>query len=165
MDRAASDDESIVGDIAHIVARDEDGVAGPRSVASLSPEERDRFATLIVNRNKYANLVLLCKNHHKQVDDQPSAYQVGRLLEIKERHETWVRESLGSFDPQKQRDDELYADYVDRWAKLIKLRDWIKWTDGIFSSSQPSLSKEMDSNLEDVRTWLLNRIWPHRYPG
>jgi hypothetical protein len=163
MDRAASDDESIVGDIAHIVARDQDGEAGPRSVASLSAEERDRFATLISGRDKYSNLVLLCKNHHKQVDDQTSTFPVGKLLEIKETHETWVRESLGSFDPQRQRDDELYADYLDRWASLMNIREWISWTDGIFSSGQPSLSKEMDSNLEKVRTWLLNRVWPHRY--
>jgi hypothetical protein len=165
MDRAGTDDESIVGDIAHIIARDEDGTTGPRSVASLSADDKSRFATLITGRNKYANLILLCKNHHKQVDDQPSAYPVAGLLEIKEKHEVWVRESLGTFDPLKQRDDELYADYVDRWTKSMNLREWTSWTDGIFSSGQPSMSKKMDAKLEEVRTWLLNRIWPHRYPA
>ena len=165
MDRSGSDDESIVGDIAHIVARDEDGEKGPRSVASLSPEEKERHALLISNRNKYVNLLVLCKNHHKQVDDQPSAFPVAKLLQIKESHETWVHESLGTFDPQKQRDDELYADYVDRWAKLVRVHDWISWTDGIFYAGQPRISKEMDANLEEARTWLLNRMWPHRYPA
>jgi len=160
-----SDDESVVGDIAHIIARDEDGEAGPRSVTSLSPEERERYALLINNRNKYVNLVVLCKNHHKQVDDQPSAFPVAKLLGIKESHEAWVRDSLVTFDPAKQRDDELYADYVDRWAELVKLRDWILWTGGIFYSGQPEISKEMDASLEEARTWLLNRIWPHRYPA
>lgn len=164
MDRSGSDDESVVGDIAHIIARDEDGSAGPRAVASLSPEERESYDTLISNRNKYVNLLLLCKNHHKQVDDQPTSFPVAKLLEIKVKHESWVRGSLTIFDAHKQRDDELYADYVDRWTRLMDLREWINWTDGLFSSGQPSLSKEMDMNLEQVRTWLLNRIWPHRYP-
>jgi len=53
MDRLGSDDESVVGDISHIIARDEDGEAGPRAVASLATEERERHATLISNRNKY----------------------------------------------------------------------------------------------------------------
>jgi hypothetical protein len=165
MDRSRSDDESVVGDTAHIVARDEDGETGPRSVACLSLEEQDRYANLISNRNKYVNLLVLCKNHHKQVDDQPSAFPVAKLLEIKESHEAWVRESLDTFDPEKQRDDELYADYVDRWAELVNLRDWIRWTGGIFYSGQPGISKEMDANLEKARTWLLNRIWPRRYPA
>jgi hypothetical protein len=165
MDRSGSDDESVVGDIAHIIARDEDGEAGPRAVASLSPEERERYATLISNRNKYVNLLLLCRVHHKQVDDQIASFPVAKLLDTKEKHETWVRGSLSTFDAQKQRDDELYADYIDRWTRLMNVRDWINWTDGLFSSGQPSLSKEMDGNLEQVRMWLLNRVWPRRYPS
>jgi hypothetical protein len=165
MERPSGDDESIVGDIAHIIARDEDGASGPRSVKSLSSEELERFASLIDNRNKYVNLLVLCKNHHKQVDDQPSAFPVSKLSEIKESHEAWVRDSLSTFDPGKQHDDELYADYVDYWARLVKLRDWVQWTGGIFSSGQPGLSREMDASLEQARLWLLNRIWPHRYPS
>src|SRR5947209_8365086 len=143
MDRSGSDDESVVGDIAHIIARDENGEAGPRAVASLTPEERERYGTLISNRNKYANLLLFCKVHHKQVDDQPSSFPVAKLLELKEKHEAWVRGSLAIFDAQKQRDDELYADYVDLWTKLMDVREWVNWTDGLFSSGQPSLSKRM----------------------
>jgi hypothetical protein len=164
MDRSGTDDESIVGDIAHIVARAEDGEAAPRSVATLTATELDQYATLIAERNKYRNLILLCKNHHKQVDDQPSAFPIGGLLKLKTNHEDWVRQSLGTFDEKKQRDDELYADYVDTWARYARLREWIGWTSGIFSSGQPSLSKEMDVNLETLRTWLVNRVWPHRYP-
>jgi hypothetical protein len=165
MDRSGSDDESVVGDIAHIIARDEDGESGSRAVISLSSEERERYTALIANRNKYVNLLLLCKVHHKQVDDQPSSFPVASLLELKEKHESWVRGSLAIFDAQKQRDDELYADYVDRWTRLMRVREWINWTDGLFSSGQPSLSKKMDKNLEQVRMWLLNRVWPHRYPS
>jgi hypothetical protein len=165
MDRSGTDDESIVGDIAHIVAQVEDSDAAARSVPTLSAAEREQYAPLIAERDKYSNLILLCKNHHKQVDDQPSAFPIESLLKLKRDHEEWVRQSLGTFDEKKQRDDEQYADYVDTWVKYARPREWMQWTSGIFSSGQPSLSKESDANLEYLRTWLLNRVWPYRYPS
>ena len=41
------------------------------------------------------NLVLICKVHHKLMDDQPGTYTVARLRQMKEAHERWVRETLG----------------------------------------------------------------------
>ena len=57
MDANQTDDESLVGDACHIVAH---SPTGPRADPSLTPEQRDH----------YDNLILLCKVHHKQVDDQ-----------------------------------------------------------------------------------------------
>lgn len=74
-------DESIVGEEAHIVARSENG---PRGISELTLNERD----------KYDNLILLCRNHHKVVDDQPTEYTVEKLKQIKEAHESWVSNNL-----------------------------------------------------------------------
>src|SRR5258708_10748880 len=100
IDATETDDESIVGDACHMVAEEQ---SGPRGDASLSPEQRD----------KYDNLLLLCKVHHKLVDDQVGTYTVEKLKEIKANHEKWVRESLKEFDSAKQHDDEVYAGYVE----------------------------------------------------
>lgn len=81
MNATDSDTESVIGDECHIVAHEPDG---PRGDSSLTAEERDN----------YPNLILLCKVHHKLVDDQPNTYPVERLEEIKRRHEIWVRETL-----------------------------------------------------------------------
>lgn len=72
-DETETDDPSIVGDEAHIVARREDG---PRGISGLTPEQRDNFD----------NLVLMCKIHHKVIDDQPNEYNVERLHQIKQEH-------------------------------------------------------------------------------
>jgi hypothetical protein len=45
-------------------------------------------------RNHPANLLLLCGNHHKLVDTSVSDFSVDRLLEIKQAHEDWVKNSL-----------------------------------------------------------------------
>lgn len=56
------DAESVVGDEAHIIARKESFTRGDYD--SLSADERDQ----------YPNLILLCKVHHKQIDDQPDFF-------------------------------------------------------------------------------------------
>ncbi len=149
MDARETDDESIVGEACNIIAQSPDG---PREASDLSPEQRD----------KYANLILLCKVHHKLIDDQPSAYSVDRLAEIKSNHEGWVRERLG-LDQDRQRDDEVYAGYVEEWATRLRLDEWKQWASWLFSHGQPCLSDEMKRSLEDIRPWLLSRVWPGRY--
>ncbi len=68
---AAEDDPSVYGEECHIVAR---SPGGPR-------------AGEIENPNGYHNLILLCRKHHKHVDDQPAHFTVERLHQIKRDHE------------------------------------------------------------------------------
>jgi hypothetical protein len=151
MDCTETDDESIIGDEAHIVAREEHGPRGQGS--SLTSEQRD----------KYGNLILLCKLHHKLIDDQPGKYTVENLVAMKATHEKWVTESLTDFDPQKQRDDELYADYVERWADLAGLDDWTSFTVGILGNANAEIFWETYDQLRDLQTYMLSRVWPGRY--
>lgn len=76
-----TDDEAIIGEECHIVARE---VNGPRGNSPLANDERD----------KPANLILLCRNHHKKIDDQPNIFTLEVLKKIKAAHETWVSEQL-----------------------------------------------------------------------
>lgn len=80
-DRTSTDPEAVVGDEAHIAAR---SPGGPR-YGECAPELVDA----------YENRLLLCKVHHKVVDDQPGEYTTQRLLRIKADHETWVEQTLG----------------------------------------------------------------------
>ena len=148
-DESETDDASIVGDEAHIVAREEDG---PRGKSELTPEQRD----------KYQNLVLLCKVHHKLIDDQPLKYTVSKLKEIKQDHIDWVNKNL-SPDIDKQKDEEKYSLYVDKWIELADIENWKGWTSGIFYGGQPSISKNKLEELKELNVYLLSRVWPKRY--
>lgn len=75
------DRASIFGEIGHIVGHSKNG---PRADASYPRK-------LL---NKYENLILLCGNHHKPVDDQTSTYTIDDLRLRKKQHEEWVRTSL-----------------------------------------------------------------------
>jgi hypothetical protein len=151
LDKSETDDESIVGDVCHIVA---DSPDGPRGNSLLTEQQR----------NQYNNLILLCKVHHKLIDDQPNTYTVDDLHELKSKHENWVRTSLEDYQVDKQRADEIYAEIIDEWEKLADLENWEVWSSSVLSSWQPGMGKDHDGRLEELRLHLLSRIWPRRYP-
>ena len=76
-----SDDPSVFGEEAHIVAKAQNG---PR-------------AGKLIDVDSYDNLILLCSMDHKRVDDQVACYTVGRLKAIKQKHEEWIS-TLGKPD-------------------------------------------------------------------
>jgi hypothetical protein len=49
------------------------------------------------------NLILLCRVHHKVIDDQPATYTVASLQRMKVAHEQWVAETLGQPAPARGR--------------------------------------------------------------
>jgi hypothetical protein len=151
MDATETDDESLIGEECHIIANSPDG---PRGDASVSENQL----------NKYDNLILLCRIHHKVIDDQPNTYTVDQMKNIKAKHEKWVRESLTGYDSQKQKDDEVYATFVETWMKLAHIADWDAWTSHILGADQPSLWVDVDKDLSEVCEWIFARIWPKRYP-
>lgn len=77
----APDDESIVGDECHIISSRS---TGPRYDDSFPSEKLDT----------YQNLILLCRVHHKMVDDQDESYTADILRQMKVNHEMWVSNRL-----------------------------------------------------------------------
>jgi len=73
------DDPTVIGEMAHVIARKPDG---PRGV----PDGGD---------DTYENLILLCPTHHRQVDKaHEGVYPATALHRWKQRHEERVRQSF-----------------------------------------------------------------------
>jgi len=79
--KKTGDKESFIGEMAHIKGEKE-GAA--RFDSNMTDKER----------NSYDNLILVCRNHHKEIDDQKNNYTVEKLIETKNQHEEWVRKEL-----------------------------------------------------------------------
>lgn len=150
-DETLTDDPSVVGEEAHVVSNKKDG---PRYDDPLPMDRRDL----------YENLLILCNRCHKIVDDQVNHYTVAILRKMKEEHETWVRETLGQGDPVKERDDLVYAGYVDEWARQAELDNWLDWSYGMLSNGRPRIRAERAERFEQLKNWILGRVWPGRYP-
>lgn len=76
-----SDPDSVVGDECHIVSGKP---LGPRYDPAFPLQDLDAPE----------NIILLCRIHHKMVDDQHETYTVGVLRELKANHEKWVSTAL-----------------------------------------------------------------------
>ncbi len=81
IEASALDAESIVGDECHIISG---ALNGPRHDQNINPEEIDSLD----------NLLLLCRVHHKLVDDQPETFTAHTLRQLKANHEKWVKSRL-----------------------------------------------------------------------
>lgn len=81
VDATDRDEESIVGEECHIVSARPDG---PRHDTTFPRERLDEAE----------NLILLCRVHHKIVDDQVETYTASLLRDLKKQHEKWVSASL-----------------------------------------------------------------------
>lgn len=148
-DETETDDASIVGDEAHIIAKENDG---PRGISTLTPEERDKFD----------NLILLCKVHHKQIDDQHKKYTVELLQKIKSEHIEWVNTNLNP-DIRKQHDEEMYSSYIDKWIIMADISNWTIWISNIFDSGEPRIKVKRFELLQNLNEYILSRVWPKRY--
>ena len=82
LDYPANDqDEAVVlSEVAHIIAQSPYGPRGSREIAS---EDLD----------KYDNLILLCREHHRVVDSQPNKFTPARLRQMKVDHEKLMQEA------------------------------------------------------------------------
>lgn len=81
-----------LGNIAHIVARKKNG---PRGDDPLP----------VADRSKIENLILVCQNHHKLIDDPEMVEQYPKelLLAFKKRHEEHIYELTGCRPDQRTR--------------------------------------------------------------
>ncbi len=149
-DESETDDASLIGEEAHIVGKKEES---PRGKSELPFEQRDKFD----------NLILLCSIHHKIIDDQENTYTVEILENYKREHLHWVRNNLKQ-DAVKQREDEIYASYVDTFIELCEIDNWKGWTSNIFGGGQPHIYKDNLIKLKECVEFVFSRVWFKRYP-
>ena len=90
MSATAKDNESIVGEECHIVSGEQNG---PRYDPHFPESEID----------SYSNLILLCRIHHKKIDDQCATHTAESLCQTKAGHEQWIAKKLNSSTAQDGR--------------------------------------------------------------
>jgi hypothetical protein len=83
-----------ISEICHIEAAES---GGPR----YNPDSTDDY------RRSYENLILLCRNHHKEADDDVSQYPVEILKEMKKKREDEVRKLFSQKDTRSRSSSAL----------------------------------------------------------
>ncbi len=81
IDSTEKDDESVIADECHIISSRPNG---PRYDPFYPADKLD----------SYDNMILLCRTHHKMVDDQTATFAADILRRMKSDHEVWVSQKL-----------------------------------------------------------------------
>lgn len=125
---------SLVGEVAHIVGERKKAARG---TSNLSPAER----------NEPDNLLLLCRKHHKIIDDDPNTYPVELLLQAKTAHIDWVSESLVKVQPWRSSLSQLCYINVPRLCEQSELQGY-----------NVDLSQYRDNQTLHSLRWELNHV-------
>lgn len=136
-----------IGEQAHIVGDKDDAARGK---SPLNSEERD----------SYHNLILLCPNHHTEIDKNEADWPVERLHQAKSTHELWVTETLSeTIDHVKLAQQAAVSSIVDAAVDLCDLETWQAWTSWTLSPNQ-RWAKGKPAELFKFRQQVMAAIWP-----
>ena len=83
-----------IGEHCHIISKKPDG---------------PRHQKYINDYDAYDNLILLCRNHHKEIDDNPINYTIEKLKQIKNDHEKRIAQQLKKEDCNIEIADKVTA--------------------------------------------------------
>jgi hypothetical protein len=142
VEKATSDSaESVIGDECHIVAQ---SPRGPRH-RELPADEVDT----------YENLMLLCCNHHKLIDDQPETYTESVLRLLKANHEKWVADTL---DPSAGESKRYRVHLITSGEEILEIVSGVQGYDFNHDSLRDSDEMELVSTfLQSAQDW--GEIW------
>lgn len=105
-----SKDKFNIGEECHIISSRENG---PRHKPNLN------------DYDTFDNLLMLCRNHHKEVDELTDTYTEELLRYIKQNHENWVNETLNK---------ELNSEHDQKLQFLTRITSGKQLMDIIFNS-------------------------------
>jgi hypothetical protein len=137
-------DESVIGDECHIIGEKPGAARG-----NLGGARNDL--------DGYDNLILLCKVHHKLVDDQPETYPADLLHAMKAAHERWVRETLA----RKPGGEQAHFALLFRIQTGKQLSSLIERANAFVLDHDEAQTKEevklIGSFLQNIKDW--GNIW------
>lgn len=136
----------VIGENCHIVAKKKKEARGE---SILSPYERDR----------YPNLILLCRNHHKIIDRDPLAWPIEKLHQIKSDHEIWVDTKFA--DSKENISNQIYSNLINTATEALLLAHW-DWFSG--HAVRFLLSEEFVDGVDNFWMKEQKTVWPQEIP-
>ena len=99
-------DKLNIGEECHIISSK---VKGPRHKNGLE------------NYDSYENLILLCRNHHKEIDELVDTFTEELLSYIKTNHENWVSETLNKSLEKEKKQKPKFLKRITSGKELLNI--------------------------------------------
>jgi len=139
-----------IGEQAHIVGEQ---IGAARGDGKLAPEDR----------NSYHNLILLCPNHHTEIDRNEADWSIERLHLVKSKHELWVSETLSEqVDGAKLAVSATLSALVDAAVEKCNLENWKEWTSHALAPNS-MWSSRLIRDVFEFRMIVIAAIWPAEF--
>lgn len=119
---------------------------------------RGKSTLTLAERNRYPNLILLCAEEHTRIDQDPSAWPVEKLHQIKADHELWVEERLAE---GKDKQDQIYANLINRITEDLDLDGWMVRSDNMLRGI---VSVDWIDCADEIIVVINRTVWPKKYP-
>ena len=137
--------QDVFGQNAHIVAEEP---GGPRGDSVLPIKER----------NRYPNLILLCKTHHEMVDQDVTAWPIEKLHQVKADHELWVETCLVQIEDMSL---GIHSDLVMTATEALWLQRWRFISDHAIRGLLP---EDFVDGADAFTEKVFRANWPEAYP-
>jgi hypothetical protein len=141
--------ESVIGDECHI-----------RSGAKNGPRYDSKYPC--ENIDELENLMLLCRVHHKMIDDQVETYTTELLISLKSNHEKWVDSRFSDeikVEPIKV--VRFKSEIPEHLPPIVSGQDLFNLAstcDGYYQRHSDNLNEEetemVGGFLQDIRDWI-----------
>lgn len=135
---------TLIGENCHIVGDKLD--AGPRHKSNLSESDRDR----------YPNLILLCGDHHTEIDGDEKKYTIEFLHQIKADHEVWAQTALT--ENVETIGKKLYSNLTNRIVEKLNLNNWENCSDNYLRTLMWDYQV---TDMSDINIHLSRIVWPN----
>lgn len=96
-----------IGDECHIISEQSNG---PRHVSKYEKDFDD-----------YENLILLCKNHHKTIDELWETYTIDLLRTIKINHENWIKTVIDNAKRKEKKDEPRLLPKITSGKQIVDI--------------------------------------------
>ena len=132
--KAVSKKPCLVGEVAHIIGESKRAARGSHPMP-------------LARRNEPNNLLLLCREDHKIIDDDESAYTIAKVHAIREEYVQWLESQLAEAKPWKTNISQHCYLNVPRLCEL-----------GQMEGHSVDLSEFKDIEALYSMGWELNRV-------
>lgn len=106
LQKKSEKDDVNIGEECHIISSK---LNGPRH----NPE--------LANYDNYENLILLCRNHHKEIDELHETFSEEVLRFIRTKHENWVNATLNKAVGEKKKDEPRFLSRIASGKDLLEI--------------------------------------------
>lgn len=136
---------TVIGENCHIVGENE---TSARFKSILTTEER----------NRYPNLILLCRNHHREIDGDELKWPIECLHQIKADHEIWVQSALTE---AIDTNSVWYTNLINAITEKLNLLSWDWFSD---NAIRGIVADNFIDGVGDIDLYLFKAIYPGKYP-